>query len=54
MLIGYTAFRNLSVGKTVKEKSVREELCDSLQVILCLGAKTIEGYGIGDLEKPSR
>lgn len=33
MLIGYTAFRNLSIGKTVKDKIVRDNLCTSLQVI---------------------
>ncbi len=32
MLIGYTAFRNLSMGKTVRDKLVREDLCTSLQV----------------------
>ncbi|CAM6012814.1 unnamed protein product [Sphagnum balticum] len=31
MLIGYTAFRNLSMGKTVRDKLVREDLCTSLQ-----------------------
>ncbi|XP_024393599.1 protein CHROMATIN REMODELING 20 isoform X2 [Physcomitrium patens] len=31
MLIGYTAFRNLSIGKTVKDKIVRDNLCTSLQ-----------------------
>lgn len=33
MLIGYTAFRNCAIGKTVKEKAVRESFCATLQVI---------------------
>lgn len=32
MLIGYTAFRNLSTGRTVKDRTVRENLCLTLQV----------------------
>ena len=33
MLIGYAAFRNCAIGKTVKEKAVRESFCATLQVI---------------------
>lgn len=32
MLIGYSAFRNLSNGKHVKDKVTRDSLCESLQV----------------------
>ncbi|KAG0626550.1 hypothetical protein M758_2G134500 [Ceratodon purpureus] len=31
MLIGYAAFRNCAIGKTVKEKAVRESFCATLQ-----------------------
>eukprot|EP01018_Ginkgo_biloba_P006063 Gb_33142 [translate_table: standard] len=31
LLIGYAAFRNLSIGKYVKEKAVADEICEALQ-----------------------
>ena len=31
LLIGYAAFRNLSLGKYVKEKSVTDDICKALQ-----------------------
>jgi len=33
-LIGYTAFRNLSFGKHVKDRNMARELCHALQVSL--------------------
>lgn len=33
MLIGYAAFRNLALGKHVKDSSIWEEFCQALQVI---------------------
>lgn len=50
MLIGYTAFRNLSMGKTIKEKSIRDDLCLCLQVIsefvfcYCAGNPLFENF----------
>ena len=31
-LIGYTAFRNLSVGKNIKDRNMAREICYALQV----------------------
>ena len=33
-LIGYTAFRNLSLGKRVKDRQTAREICSALQVIV--------------------
>ena len=33
-LIGYSAFRNLSLGKNVKERNMAREMCSALQVFL--------------------
>lgn len=31
-LIGYAAFRNLSLGKNVKDRNMAREICNALQV----------------------
>lgn len=33
-LIGYTAFRNLSLGKHIKDRHVAREICQILQVVI--------------------
>ena len=35
-LIGYSAFRNLSLGKHVKDRQMAKEICHILQVIFIL------------------
>jgi len=41
-LIGYTAFRNLSLGKRVKDHQTAREICSALQVIIiCYRAFTL-------------
>lgn len=35
-IIGYTAFRNLSFGKHVKDRQMAREICHALQVLFSL------------------
>lgn len=45
-LIGYTAFRNLSLGKHVKDRHMARDICHALQVKIILSQSVIIAYSI--------
>ena len=45
-LIGYTAFRNLSLGKNVKDRHMAREICYALQVTVITKSPFSKGYAL--------